>query len=60
MPLVCGQLRLQSLRYAEGGEPLVAGHLGVGGIAVAILGTVQGVVEDPYKVVVLVPAVRSP
>ena len=49
-------LRLHDLRFPEEGfKPLVAGRLGVEGVAVAGIGAIQGVVEDAYKVVVLVP-----
>src|SRR5215208_5492970 len=52
-PLV--QLRLHCLRLPEEvGQALVAGDLGVRGVAVTVLGAVQGVVEDAYQVVVLV------
>jgi hypothetical protein len=37
---------------------LVAGDLGVRGVAVAVLRTVQSVVENAYQVVVLVPCPR--
>jgi hypothetical protein len=49
-------LRLHDLRFPEEGhKALVAGRLGVEGVTVAGIGAIQGVVEDAYKVVVLVP-----
>src|SRR5215217_3082883 len=55
-----GQLRLQHLRLPEErGEPLVACRLGVEGVAVAAVGAAQGMVEDAYEVIVLVPGARG-
>jgi hypothetical protein len=51
IPLALGHLRLQYLRLPEEGcQALVARHLGVRGVAVAVLRAVQGVVEDAYEV----------
>src|SRR5215204_2562584 len=55
-----GQLRLHYLCLPEeGGHVLFTGNLGVRGVAVAVLGTLQGVIEDAYQIVVLVSRSRG-
>src|SRR5918998_4547684 len=53
-------LRLYDLRLPEEGrKPLVACGLGVEGVTLARIGTIQGVVEDADEVVVLIPGARG-
>jgi hypothetical protein len=49
------------LRLSEkGGEPLVAGGLGVRGVHLGGLGSVQGMAEHAYEIVVLVTGACCP
>jgi hypothetical protein len=53
-------LRLHDLRFHEECcKPLVANRLGVEGVTLTGVGAAESVVQDAYKVVVLVPGARG-